>query len=76
MGKVIQGKFTQKNDVVYLCPFCETGQGFWVDEGGTITCRTCSTKQLPPTEWLTQSLDNWKEEESDGDDDTPTPLKA
>lgn len=52
MGDVIQGKWGQKQEIVYQCPHCGVGQSFWIDEGGSITCRTCKAKQVAPSEWL------------------------
>lgn len=55
MTNVVQGKFKQKSETVFQCVNCN-GQAFWLDEEGTVTCRTCKAKQLPPKEWIDKAL--------------------
>jgi len=55
MGKVVEGKFGQKKEIVFQCISCEA-QSFWLDVEGTITCRACKAKQLPPKEWVERCL--------------------
>ena len=50
MGEIIEGVFGQKKEVVFQCVNCDA-QTFWLDEEGTITCKVCKAKQLPPKEW-------------------------
>lgn len=65
MGEVVEGKFNQKVDMVYECPFCKEGQKFWIDEGGTISCISCSSKQLPPEGWTKEVLEAWDKRTDD-----------
>jgi len=60
MTTVIKGNFGQKEELVYECVNCN-GQSFWLNEDGSITCKTCSIKQAPPVEWIELLLDNAKE---------------
>lgn len=57
MGEIVEGKFKQKVEVVYECARCE-GQSFWLDEEGTITCRACKAKQIPPQIWIDKLVEN------------------
>lgn len=50
MGKIVPGKFVQKQDLVYPCKECGN-QTFWIQQGGTVCCKTCSMKQLPSPDW-------------------------
>lgn len=61
MGKVVEGKFGTKNEVVYQCPFCQDGQTFWLHEDGVIECRACSTRQAAPREWLGKAVEKNKD---------------
>lgn len=51
----ISGRFTPKQETVYTCSQC-SGQAFWLNEGGTVTCRTCSGRQKPDLEWVKDAL--------------------
>lgn len=55
MGNVVSGKFKHKQELVYGCVDCE-GQAFWLNVGGTITCKVCSLRQRPPLNWIKDSL--------------------
>lgn len=60
MGDVVKGQFVQKTDRVYACINCEC-QVFWLDAEGTITCKACKAKQLPPGDWVDKLVENCKE---------------
>lgn len=57
MSKVIdlKSRFVQKQEIVFSCVACG-GQAFWLNEGGTITCRTCSVKQKVDVDWLKDAI--------------------
>lgn len=57
MGDIVEGRFGIKQEVVFQCLNCEA-QSFWLDEEGTITCKVCKTKQVPPREWVDKCLSN------------------
>ena len=65
MGNVIKGTFGRKEEeIVWSCLMCG-GQLFWLDEGGTISCKACKSTQLPTQEWIELALKNSKEVEEE-----------
>lgn len=57
MSKVIDltSRFVKKEEIVFSCLSCG-GQGFWIDEGGTVTCRTCKVRQKVDGDWIRDAV--------------------
>lgn len=51
MGNVITGVWKPKEEIVFSCKECGN-QFFWINEGGTVTCRACGIRQLVAVDWL------------------------
>jgi len=56
MTNVIEGKFGSfkpKQELVYQCPFCDSGRTFYLcEDPGVIQCIACSSRQEIPPDWM------------------------
>lgn len=51
----LSSRFVPKQEIVFSCLECG-GQAFWIDEGGTVTCRTCKMKQKVDFQWCMDAI--------------------
>lgn len=56
MGDVVNGKFSVKKELVWECVGECGGQTFYLNMGGTVTCRVCGLRQRPPVAWLKDGM--------------------
>lgn len=64
MNKIIDlsSRFAPKQEIVFTCMQCQ-GQIFWINDGGTVSCRTCNLRQKVATEWLKTAVELLEETE-------------